>query len=84
MTLRSLELQSRIYKLIEYELEEALEAHLFQSFHFQMKSREFKGLASKFLQRANCKDSTRPYVPPPPLPLYPQFLPHITQAWQHM
>lgn len=26
MTLHSLELQSRIYKLIEYELEEALEA----------------------------------------------------------
>lgn len=84
MTLHSQELQSRIYKLIEYELEEALEAICSNLFHFQMKSRALKRLVSKFLQKVQCKDTTRPYVPPPPLPLYPQISPYITQAWQCM
>lgn len=84
MTLHSLELQSRIYKLIEYELEEAVEAICSNPFHFQMKSRAFKRLVSKFLQKVQCEDTTRHSVPPPPLPLYPHVLPHITQAWQCM
>lgn len=57
MTLHSPELQSIIYKLIEYELGEAFEAICSNLFHFQMKSRVFKRHASKFLQKAQCKDT---------------------------
>ena len=64
MALHSPELQSRIYKLIEYALEEALEAICSDPFHYQMKSRTFKRLVSQFLQEVR-KDAARQYVPPP-------------------
>lgn len=83
MTLHSLELQSRIYKLIEYELEEALEAICFNPFHFQMKSRAFR-LVSKFLPKVQCKEALDLMSLHPTHTLPPVFASHYTCMAMHV